>query len=49
MGTMQLMAPFLAIEGETMKDSALLRSKSPEPPMPFMRWEPQTWVELTWP
>ena len=38
-----------AVLGVTMKVSAPLRMKSPEPPMPFIICEPVTWVEFTWP
>ena len=48
-GTMQEIAPFLAVLGVTKHARKPLRAKSPEPPMPLMIEVPATCVELTLP
>ncbi|CFO09949.1 Uncharacterised protein [Bordetella pertussis] len=49
MGTTLEISPFLAMDLVTKMDRCALRTKSPEPPMPFIIWVPPTWVELTLP
>ena len=48
-GTIAEMAPSLASDGVMNDEMKPLRVKSPEPPMPFMIREPETFVELTLP
>ena len=49
MGTMELMQPPFAVEGHEKIEMYALRVKSPEPPMPFIIFVPQMWVEFTLP
>ena len=48
-GTMVLILPPLAVEGQVKIERKALRAKSPEPPMPFIMFRPRTWVLLTLP
>jgi hypothetical protein len=41
-GTMVLIFPPLAVEGQVKKERKALRAKSPEPPMPFIMFRPIT-------
>src|ERR1022692_664695 len=41
--------PAFSVGGELKIEMYALRVKSPDPPMPFIRFRPITWVELTFP
>jgi len=48
-GTMVLIFPPLAVEGQVKMERKALRAKSPEPPIPFIMFRPITWVLFTLP
>ena len=48
-GTIELMFPFLAVDGVVKIEIYALRVKSAEPPIPFIIFEPRTCVLLMFP
>ena len=49
MGTMVLILPPFAVDGQVNIERKAFRAKSPEPPMPFIMSSTSTWVLLTLP
>ena len=49
MGTMALIFPPLAVDGQLKIEMKALRVKSADPPTPFIILTPLTWVEFTLP